>query len=122
MGHVRGSGIGVVLLTSLLAAAVAGQSGDADPFAWLTPSVRVEAHVGNGLPAFHIVGLPEAEVREARDRVRAALATSRLSFPQSRVTDHRIGVDARLQDVLAGDLDRFTEALTTEERRRSLGE
>jgi len=50
------------------------------------PSVRVEAHVGNGLPAFHIVGLPEAEVREARDRVRAALATARLAFPQSRVT------------------------------------
>ena len=34
------------------------------------PEVRVEVHVGNGLPAFHIVGLPEAEVRESRDRVR----------------------------------------------------
>jgi magnesium chelatase family protein len=50
------------------------------------PLVRVEAHVGNGLPAFHVVGLPETEVKEARDRVRAALATSRFEFPQRRIT------------------------------------
>src|SRR4051794_17227111 len=37
------------------------------------PQVTVEVHLGPGLPAFHIVGLPDAEVREARDRVRAAL-------------------------------------------------
>ncbi len=49
------------------------------------PLVRVEVHVGGGLPAFHIVGLPEAEVREARERVRAALATARFDFPASRV-------------------------------------
>jgi peptide chain release factor 1 len=42
------------------------------------------------------------------------------NFPQDRVTDHRVGVNARLQDVLAGDLDSFTEALTTDERRRAL--
>jgi peptide chain release factor 1 len=42
------------------------------------------------------------------------------NFPQDRVTDHRVGVNARLQDVLAGDLEPFTEALTTEERRRAL--
>jgi len=42
------------------------------------------------------------------------------NFPQDRVTDHRVGVNARLQDVLAGDLDPFTEALTTDERRRAL--
>jgi len=42
------------------------------------------------------------------------------NFPQDRVTDHRIGVNARLQDVLAGDLESFTEALTTDERRRAL--
>ncbi len=50
------------------------------------PLVRVEAHVGNGLPAFHVVGLPETEVKEARDRVRAALATTGFEFPQRRVT------------------------------------
>ena len=50
------------------------------------PLVRVEAHVGNGLPAFHIVGLPETEVKEARERVRAALQTSRFEFPQRRIT------------------------------------
>ena len=50
------------------------------------PLVRVEAHLGNGLPAFHIVGLPETEVKEARERVRAALQTSRFEFPQRRIT------------------------------------
>ena len=50
------------------------------------PLVRVEAHLGNGLPAFHIVGLPDTEVKEARDRVRAALATARFDFPQRRIT------------------------------------
>src|SRR5438067_74746 len=42
------------------------------------------------------------------------------NFPQDRVTDHRVGVNARLQDVLGGDLETFTEALTTEEHRRAL--
>jgi peptide chain release factor 1 len=42
------------------------------------------------------------------------------NFQQDRVTDHRVGVNARLQDVLGGDLEPFTEALTTEERRRAL--
>ena len=50
------------------------------------PLVRVEAHVGGGLPQFRIVGLPDTEVKEARDRVRAALNTSRFSFPDGRVT------------------------------------
>ena len=50
------------------------------------PLVRVEAHVGGGLPQFHIVGLPETEVKEARDRVRAALSTARFDWPAGRVT------------------------------------
>ncbi|MBC8022880.1 MAG: ATP-dependent protease, partial [Burkholderiales bacterium] len=50
------------------------------------PLVRVEAHVGGGLPQFRIVGLPDTEVKEARDRVRAALNTSRFQFPDGRVT------------------------------------
>jgi magnesium chelatase family protein len=50
------------------------------------PLVRVETHVGGGLPQFRIVGLPDTEVKEARDRVRAALSTSRFRFPDGRVT------------------------------------
>jgi magnesium chelatase family protein len=50
------------------------------------PQVSVEVHVANGLPAFNIVGLPDAEVRESRERVRAALANARFEFPQRRIT------------------------------------
>jgi peptide chain release factor 1 len=42
------------------------------------------------------------------------------NYPQDRVTDHRVGVNGRLQDVLAGDLEEFTEALTADEQRRAL--
>jgi peptide chain release factor 1 len=42
------------------------------------------------------------------------------NFPQDRVTDHRVGVSARLQDVLAGGLDDFTDALTSDAQRRAL--
>ncbi|HWI13808.1 MAG TPA: magnesium chelatase domain-containing protein, partial [Burkholderiales bacterium] len=50
------------------------------------PPVTVEAHLANGLPSFAIVGLPEAEVKEAKDRVRAALQNARFEFPQRRIT------------------------------------
>ena len=50
------------------------------------PLVTVEVHLANGLPSFTIVGLPEAEVREARDRVRAALQNARFDFPARRIT------------------------------------
>src|SRR5579872_6465582 len=50
------------------------------------PEVVVEAHLANGLPSFTIVGLPEAEVREARDRVRAAIQNARFEFPAQRIT------------------------------------
>lgn len=52
------------------------------------PEVTVEAHAGGGLPAFTIVGLPETAVREARDRVRAALATCRFTWPGGRIIVH----------------------------------
>jgi len=42
--------------------------------------------MGNGLPHFHIVGLPDTEVKEARDRVRSAIETSGFDFPQRRIT------------------------------------
>lgn len=48
--------------------------------------VTVECYISNGLPAFDIVGLPDAAVKEARERVRAAAKTSGLSFPTSRIT------------------------------------
>lgn len=50
------------------------------------PEVTVEVHLANGLPGFTLVGLPEAEVREARDRVRAAIQNARFEFPQRRIT------------------------------------
>ena len=48
--------------------------------------VRVEAHVAPGLPAFHIVGLPDAGIRESRERIRAALQASGFDFPAARLT------------------------------------
>lgn len=50
-----------------------------------SPSVTVEAHIGGGLPRFTLVGLPEAAVREARDRVRSALENNGYGFPDGRV-------------------------------------
>ena len=50
------------------------------------PPVTVEVHLANGLPSFTIVGLPETEVKEARDRVRAALQNARFEFPARHVT------------------------------------
>lgn len=50
------------------------------------PPVSIEAHLANGLPAFHIVGLPEKAVQESRDRVRGALINSGFEFPARRIT------------------------------------
>ena len=50
------------------------------------PSVTVEVHLANGLPSFTIVGLPEAEVKESKDRVRSALLNCRFEFPARRIT------------------------------------
>ncbi len=48
--------------------------------------VSVETHLSNGLPAFTIVGLPEAAVKESRDRVRSAIINSHFDFPSRRIT------------------------------------
>ena len=48
--------------------------------------VAVEVHVSNGIPGFTVVGLPDAAVRESRDRVRAALLSSGSSWPLQRIT------------------------------------
>ena len=50
------------------------------------PLVEVEAHLANGLPAFNIVGLPDTEVKESRDRVRAAILQSGFDFPVKKIT------------------------------------
>src|ERR1700688_4262398 len=50
------------------------------------PLVRVEVHLGPGLPAFFMVGLPETAVRESKERVRSALLTAGFSFPPGRIT------------------------------------
>jgi magnesium chelatase family protein len=51
-----------------------------------SPPVSVEVHLAGGLPGVNLVGLPEAEVREARDRVRAALQNANFDFPSRKVT------------------------------------
>ncbi|HTV02950.1 MAG TPA: magnesium chelatase domain-containing protein, partial [Luteitalea sp.] len=57
--------------------------------------VRVEADVSFGLPAFTIVGLPDASVRESRDRVRSAIRSSGLDFPPHRITVNLSPADLR---------------------------
>jgi magnesium chelatase family protein len=56
------------------------------PLGLAAPVVRVEVHLGTGLPAFAMVGLPEAVVRESKERVRSALMTSGFEFPAGRIT------------------------------------
>jgi len=56
------------------------------PAAGRAPEVTVEVHLANGLPSFSIVGLPDLEVRESRERVRAALLNCGLDFPVRRIT------------------------------------
>ncbi len=52
--------------------------------AFTAPAVTVEVHLANGLPSFSLVGLADTEVKEARERVRAALQTSGLNFPHNK--------------------------------------
>ena len=65
------------MLATVPSASVLGVTGRA---------VSVEVHVSPGLPAFTVVGLPDASCREARDRVRAALLSSGAEWPSRRVT------------------------------------
>jgi magnesium chelatase family protein len=56
------------------------------PWGLAAPQVRVEVHLGPGLPTFAMVGLPEAVVRESKERVRSALLTTGFDFPAGRIT------------------------------------
>ena len=57
--------------------------------------VMVEVYVSNGLPSYDTVGLPDAAVRESRERVRAAIRNSGLEFPAKRVTVNLAPADLR---------------------------
>ncbi|HEX4901933.1 MAG TPA: YifB family Mg chelatase-like AAA ATPase [Acidimicrobiales bacterium] len=65
------------MLASVTAATLLGVTGHL---------VRVEVHVGGGLPSLSLVGLPDAACREARDRVRAAVLSSDIEWPMRRIT------------------------------------
>ena len=74
------------MLASLISAAVLGIE---------ARMVHVEVDVSNGLPGFTMVGLPDASVRESRDRVRSAIRNSGLVFPQQRITVNLAPADQR---------------------------
>ena len=57
--------------------------------------VTVEAHIGPGIPGFTVVGLPDEGCRESRDRVRAAMLSSGLSWPNRRITINLVGSGER---------------------------
>src|SRR3954453_5062527 len=57
--------------------------------------VHVEVDIGSGLPSFTIVGLPDAAVRESRERVRSALTNSGFKYPQHRITANLAPADLR---------------------------
>ena len=65
------------MLAAVRSATLAGVDGQA---------VTVEVHVSPGLPAYQVVGLPDAAVRESRERVRAAVLSSGLEWPMRRIT------------------------------------
>ena len=62
--------------------------------------VEVEVDIGSGLPAFHIVGLPDAAVQEARERVRSAIRNAGFEFPLRRITVNLAPADVRKQGPL----------------------
>ncbi|MFQ5613305.1 MAG: YifB family Mg chelatase-like AAA ATPase [Anaerolineae bacterium] len=57
--------------------------------------INVEVDIANGLPAFHIVGLPDAAVQESRERVRAAIKNTGMPFPNTRLTVNLAPADIR---------------------------
>ena len=67
----------VIMICSVKTLGISGIRGSA---------VTAECYISNGLPGFDIVGLPDAAVKEARERVRAAAKSSGMSFPVSRIT------------------------------------
>lgn len=107
-----------------------------------SPLVCVEVHLGNGLPTFHIVGLPEVSVKESKDRVRSAILNSGYDFPVKRITVNlapadlpkeggrfdlpiAIGILAASEQIPATDLDLYEfagELALSGEIRQIIGE
>ena len=84
------------------------------------PLVTVEVHLANGLPCFNLVGLPEASVREAKDRVRSALINSGFEFPAKRITVNLAPADlpkegARFDLAIAIGIIAASNQLTTQQ-------
>ena len=65
--------------------------------------VNVECDISNGLPTFDVVGLPDAAVKEARNRVRSAVKNSGFSFPVNHITVNLAPADRR-KEVTVYDL------------------
>ena len=75
------------------------------------PAVTVEVHLANGLPSFTLVGLADTEVKEARERVRSAIANAGLEFPSNkRITVNLAPADLPKPPPL-GPLTRWSKAL-----------
>ena len=92
-----------------------------------TALVTVEADVANGLPSFTIVGLPDTAVREARERVRAAIRNAGFEFPLRRVTVNLAPVERRKEGsgfdlAIALAILRATDQLKTDPDGLCLGE
>lgn len=62
--------------------------------------VQVEVDVSSGLPAFDIVGLPDASVRESKERVRTAIRNSGFEFPSKRITVNLAPADRRKEGAI----------------------
>jgi magnesium chelatase family protein len=74
---VRFSGEQTVVLAKVLSSTLLGVE---------APMVEVEVDLSNGLPTFTTVGLPDASIRESRDRVKSAMSNSGFAFPLKRIT------------------------------------
>ncbi len=73
-------------LSKVLSCAVVGLDGEL---------VEVEVDIANGMPAFNIVGLPDAAVQEAKERARSAIRNSGYLFPNKRITVNLAPADLR---------------------------
>ena len=90
--------------------------------------IAVECFITNGLPYFEIVGLPDASVKEARERVRAAVKTSGFKFPPSRITVNLAPANTKKSGtvydlpILLGILAAFGQVQLPDETHAFLGE
>jgi len=90
------------------------------PAGLAAPLVRVEVHLGSGLPAFALVGLPEAVVRESKERVRSAPVTSGFEFPAGRITVNLSPADLPKEGGRSGGLCRERFAARSRGSTRSI--